>query len=228
MIRTALNQHPSIRCLGELFNPYSKEETSRPGEASLDRIRRCCPGELDGFCLHAYPRTMWKHGIELTWNAWSALEKADVRIIILQRRDLLRVTASVFLADKRGTYHHSVPTGFHDTITLSPLQVTTAIRDYVDSYAESAERYPDLPVFYYEDICADWLTAVRSIQRQIGVEEPREVWPEFTKSDPRRIRDIIENYDSLYRHFEQSEYIQYFHFAESSAQPVVPQKSLKD
>jgi hypothetical protein len=218
MLGRMLNQHPQMRCFGEIFStkPVHLGPHGFGPDAPLNTLAR-----LEYFGGRAYPRK-WGfrahvyHGTpaydaELFTDFWSALDPT-VRVIHLLRENLFhryvshrvaRLTDQWFVGAADETSIH------HVTLRLSPREVAENCDEMEHWQAVGRERFPRALTVLYEDLEHDFARSIGTILRYLSVDDAIALEPATVKLS-RSIRETVENYDELKRHFQASRWARYF------------------
>lgn len=235
MLRTALESHPAAFCQTEVFNPDNKilpYPLDTPVEQVLrEHVFKPHPPEVThaGFVLHAYhPFALdaWE-GLRANpaWaEVWPRLDAMDdLKVLHLQRRNLLRRHVSQLVA-RRSRFWHSWRAGAVDEVThldapphpdsvdWHPAErpVVTVDPERFARDAAEVERWrrraddalgsrPRL-VVAYEDLCADFEGQAERILDFLGL--PRApLRPAVSKLEERPLREAVSNYDGLRARF---------------------------
>lgn len=208
LLATALNQHPQIRCRGELFHPEDLADNQFPGVtrqalSSRELIARA----LNSDDVHAVGfRAIISHpnvSEQPQWaDAWDIFRTwAALRVIFLRRRDPLAQYASICIAQKTGYFHPEpqnsvlVPENrpkLH--IDLEVLQQWIQERERLCALRRAQlEGKLSLEV-KYEALTNDWSEQMQRIQNFLQV-EPRPLAPVKRKQEQRPLSEVILNYE---------------------------------
>ncbi len=236
MLRTALNQHPSIACAGELLNPNKQDlpyTHDLPTTAVLEQY--AYPHEsgnkCSGFVHHAY-----HPGIQQTWpdnrsnpnweNIWQLLtEIDDLKVIHLYRKNLVWRHLSQVLARNSGHWQTFIDSEaaraqgkqYQPKPRQRPavnLDAELMQQDFQETLAhrEQIERFftghPILPVVY-EQLCADFDGQVRLILDFLEMPQHR-LTPELIKLEDRQMPEAIKNYQALKQQFSNTAWAGFF------------------
>ena len=218
MLGRMLNQHPQIRCFGEIFStkPVHLGAHGSAGSAPLNTAAR-----LDYFGAQAFPR-QWGfrahvyHGMpaydaELFTDFWSAL-RPTVLVIHLVRENLFhryvshrvaRLTDQWFVRTGAGTSIRRV------TLRLSPREVAENCEEMESWQAVGGARFPHALTVLYEDLEHDSARVIGKVLRYLGVDDAIALEPATVKLC-QSIRETVENYDELKRHFQGSRWGRFF------------------
>jgi hypothetical protein len=217
MLGRMLDRHPQLRCFGEIFStkPVHLGPEGFAG-APLDTAAR-----LDYFGARAFPR-QWGfrahvyHGLpaydaERFTHFWSAL-RSTVRVVHLVRENLFHR----YVSHRQATLTNQwfVRTGEEAsirrvTLRLSPREVAENCEEMESWQAVGAARFPGALTVRYEDLQNDPARSVSAVLRHLGVDAAVALEPQTAKLS-QSIRQAVENYDELERHFQGSRWERFF------------------
>ncbi len=218
MLGRMLNEHPQIRCFGEIFStkPVHLGPQGFAAGAPLHTAAR-----LAYFGAHAFPRR-WGfrahayHGMpaydaELFTDFWSALPPT-VRVIHLIRENLFHRYVSHRVA--RLTDQWFVRTGEDTsirrvTLRLSPREIAENCEEMESWQAVGGARFPQALTVLYEDLDHDSARSIGMILRHIGVDDAIALEPATVKLS-QSTRETVENYDELKCHFQGTRWGRFF------------------
>lgn len=217
MLGRMLDQHPELRCFGEIFSTRPVHLAARAFAAAprdvagrLDHFGALALPRRWGFRAHAYHGTP-AYDPELFTDFWSALGPA-VRVITLMRDNLFHRYVSHQVA--RRTDQWFVRPGAEAsvrrvTLRLSPAEVAADCEAMASWQAVAAARFPGALAVRYEDLVRDPARGLASILRHLGVDDAITLAP-ATVALSRPIRETVENYDELERDFRGSRWQRFF------------------
>lgn len=222
MVRTALNSHPELFCHDEIFNPgcFSIDDINNRGPSG--NVQHFLNSPNVGCVIHANTRRERFEGSAVQHLAWdyiaSNLDKYQV--LVLSRRDWLRRAASVAVARQTHRWQQ-----MQDKERLESLPSVEIYPDFLEwqfrcqqaSLLDTEQRFPEAPVYWYEDLVDNWKSEITGMQRFLGV-EPMDLKPKTVKQDTRPIQEIISNYATLRRVFTGSEWEPLFVLAEGNTE----------
>ena len=227
-LRSSLESHPEIVCQTELFNANARTlpyPLTTPTAEVIDRwgFPPRPPGvRASGFVLHAYhpgalrafPGLRANPAWDDVWDRLAALP--DLRVVALERRDLLRRHLSQLVADRTRRWHAWDPARVDRVTHLGapppadqvgdprpdpdPIEVDVdrMLADFEEVEAcrrrvrARLARQATLEVAY-EELCVDYGAACARVQAFLGV-EPRRLVPALTRLERRPLADAIANW----------------------------------
>lgn len=195
-----LDQHPAIRCSGEVFRDGGDAEW----QANLSRLRA---DEMPwrGFKMFYY------HGSEKLWTHLAG--DAAIPVVHLKRWNVLRTAVSRKLAveSDRWVSMGDDPEPEKKRVTFTPQELES---DFIITRIREAafdERFRDHSVFpvEFEDLAADPEDVYRRVLRLLGLPiEPVEV--RTRRQNPEPLRQHVDNFDELAEHFAGSPWAKFF------------------
>ena len=195
MLQTALDAHPMIQCKGEVFGGVYIPGTWPVKLRDAFKARRS-PYAV-GFKLMG-----WQPQVEADQEPIRAALRAipGLRVIHLQRRNMLAAFVSEQLAQQTGRWHL-----YGKTKSASPPRVCVNI-DAIITYLKGTEdayqsqlhefRHQESLLVHYERFLADFDGTCRSIQRFLGVPTTT-LRPRTQKLENRAMKNIVVNYREL-------------------------------
>jgi len=210
MLRTALDRHPQIRCAGEIFNRDAADCEARTAEEVEEVLSgRLCPGpDVSGFCVHRIPLSEsafpWRHNSPLDWFRLARrLHEQSIRVIALDRRNLLRRHVSHLVASKTRRWQFYGPASLPTPVRVVPEDLEADVDWYRLLWQQARSLVPAVLMIAYESLVADWEHQIGRIQDYLGVKRvpvrSRTIKPNWP------LREIVENHDDLKRHYAGSE-----------------------
>lgn len=212
MLGRILDQHPGIRCFGEIFSTKPVHIGPHGFAAGAPRDTRL---RLDYFGAQAHPcqwgfRAHVYHGMpeydaELFTDFWSELPPA-LRVIHLLRGNLFhryvshrvaRLTDQWFVEKGREASVRRV------TVRLSTREVAENCEEMEAWQAVGRARFPHACPILYEELERDYARSIRTVLRYLDVDDEIALAPTTVKLS-RSMRGTVENYDELKRHFRGS------------------------
>lgn len=210
LLSATLNQHPQIRCRGELFHPEDFPDNPLPGvsrhalsgpdlvaQALADNDVRAAGFRAMVFHPDRTARPQWV-------GAWRALAShPGLRVIVLQRRDPLAQFASLTIAQQTGRYNPHPGDPLYDPeqrprIHLDPAAVRQWIDERARLYADCRallQGHPTLE-FDYEQLADAWDETIARIEEFLGVDR-QPLTPAKQKQEQRPLPEMILNYEEL-------------------------------
>jgi LPS sulfotransferase NodH len=209
LLSTSLDNHPQVRCYGELFHPETFPDNSLDrhdrftlnGRDVVERAFAAPDVEAAGFramiFLPLSSQPLWA-------DAWNALrDRGGLRVIYLTRRDELAQYASILIADQIRVWHPSPDDPVlrpenRPRITIDPQD----FRDWssqrarlLDERREQLQGKPSLDL-EYETLVSGWSAVIHQVQEFLGV-DPMALEAAKQKQEKRPLPQVIENYDDL-------------------------------
>lgn len=224
VIRTMLDSHPEVRCIGESFlmswtgeagyAAYLRSRTVRRLRHVFDR-RNLVFEYLDRFFSADGVRAA---GFKLMYTqyrqfpaALDYLRESGGRIIHIVRRNVLKTLISREVARSNRLYH----TEKRIRLRKVRLNPRTLVR-YLDRISAEnrawAELMRPLPHHrtYYESFRRDNRGELEVLLRFLGVDPTPDLTSPFVKMSPDRMADIVENYEEVERALRGTDYERFF------------------
>ncbi len=222
-----LNCHQGITCFNELFSRSGVTYWGLPGYGSRSykssRFRHVKESDPVNFLLtyiyNQHPVSVSAVGFKLFYNQakngdsrslWDYLSKLyDLKIIHLQRRNLLNIVASKKIAEtnnewiKRGRHSYNKKM----RITLSHDECVAQFVKTRSWEIESAELFKSQRIMdiYYEDLVSDLENVMGNVQDFLGVER-QHLSATTRKQSTMPISDVIDNFQELKVSFKATEW----------------------
>ena len=223
LIRTSLASHPDILCHGEAFNLGRKPYKDAGGYWHFSRqsfgrrvrsiLRPAANTELflsqlyesDGFAAIGF-KLMLNHCRARPY-IWDSLTRRNVRVLLIERRNVLKTLISRRAAQSSGVYHVSRTLRQGSAVaSWTPKKVTLDIATLrQDLEAISAEhaawksmvgnRLSCLDVVY-EEYAADGEAGNAAILDFLNV-RPAPLKTDLKKVNPDKLEDIVENFEQV-------------------------------
>ena len=206
LLSTSLNQHPQIRCYGELFHPRDLPDNQIPGHnryrASGEEIIRNTLAARDIGATGFRAMVFLPLEMQPQWaDAWDALRRIDeLRVICLTRRNALAQYASVQIAHQTGTYHP--PPGDvrlapenRPMLRVDPEELRRWLHERDELYRRRRGLLEGRPFldFVYEDLVGDWSEGIRRVQAFLEVPYVP-LPPTKQKQETRPLTSVVSNY----------------------------------
>lgn len=209
LLATSLDQHPQIRCYGELFHSEDLPDNRIEGldrsraaaQVILERALRAPGIRACGFKAMIFlplpGGPLWK-------DAWSRLrELKGLRVIYLTRRDRLAQYASLQVVRHTGVFHPYDNDRVYrpenrPVITIDPDELRSWVRERDAQMRRRRRKLRGVPALdiEYETLAEQWERSTTCIQRFLGVDvEPLE--QQKMKQEQRPLGEFIANYDEL-------------------------------
>lgn len=209
LLSASLDQHPEIRCYGELFHPEDLPDNLIEGvdRRALDteallRAALDVPGvRAVGFKAMVFlPLEATPQWTDL-WTRLRALE--GLRVLYLERRDTLAQYTSLVVAQETGVFHPYDNDDLYDpenrpTVYVDPEAYRAWVEARRDRMARRRQQLAGLPglELTYEALCDDWEATMRRVQDFLDVPyhalEQRK-----QKQETRPLSSVIENFEEL-------------------------------
>jgi LPS sulfotransferase NodH len=208
LLSSSLDQHPQVRCLGELFHTSSFPDNDLPQHDRLNLsgrqvVRQAFSGDVQAAGFRAMiflplpDRPQWA-------DAWDALRNTpDLRVISLLRRDKLAQYASVLIAERLSVWHPSPGDPVLDvenrpTVRIDPADFRRWRNEREDLLQRRLKQLAARQVLEleYESLTEDWPGTIHRVQTFLGV-PPLPMAPSRQKQERRPLREIVENYAEL-------------------------------
>lgn len=222
LIRTTLNNHPQVRCIGEAFNfgdrfgktrgekcddGYRQFINSIPGGKTRDLLLR--KQTVDNFLDHLYEasentekkaagfKLMQKQSNEFPM-VLEYLRRHDARVIHVVRENVLKTLISRTVKRATGQSHTT------KAMKKTPvrLEVNRLLKD-LERYEADNNRWPQLcaSMAYirvtYEGFVANQDEELSRMLTFLDVDPIVDLTSHFVKGNPDNIREIIVNYDEV-------------------------------
>lgn len=245
LLRTSLESHPEVVCQAEPFNsddrrlPYPLETpTADVLSGWVFRGDPLAGTRAVGFVLQAYhphaleafpgirPNPVWAD----VWERLAAME--DLRVLHLERRNLLARHLSHLMARATGSWHAwdpatvdgvthltgrppdrqiGPPQGERPRLTLDPARLALDFEEVARwrRHAEEALAGRPLLRLTYEELCGDFAATTARALAFLGL-EARPLRPAVARLEERPPERAIENYAGLKSHFAGSPWESFF------------------
>lgn len=234
LIRTSLSSHPDILCQGEVFNlgkqpyrdeggywHYSRQSVGRRITSVINRTR-----STEAYLDQLYRGTGYAAiGFKLMLNQthrrpyiWPLLLERGIKVILVERRNVLKTLVSRRTASRSGVYHVSQSFRRGSSVTSwTPKKISLATDTLIaDLDAISAERSRwesklnnlERLLVVYEEYTADIQMGNKAMLDFLGVRY-MPISSDLQKVNPDRLEDIILNYDDVRNALKQSRYSAY-------------------
>lgn len=226
LLRGLLNTHPQIVAFGEVFRDITNLDWDHIGyfqTRSVTELAQRDPARfLETRLLGRYPTSVRAVGFKLFYyhardgaqaGVWPwLLQRRDIRVIHLKRDNLLATHVSRKRAALTGRW---VKTSAEEDrpLTLS-LDYHEVLSDFEQTRAwetEADRAFSSHPVLQvrYEDLAADFHSAVLRLESFLGV-ETRHVQPSTLRQTTRPLSEMVSNYQELKARFAGTPWISLF------------------
>jgi SAM-dependent methyltransferase/LPS sulfotransferase NodH len=208
MLLDMLRSHPQVYVKGEILgNLHGRSIDSILNDVFSRRPDRI---KAAGFKLFYY------HPLDDDSGAiWDKLDgMAELRIIHLKRRDILRTLTSRKIAGKTDVWSSrkaSEKRAVDKRIMFSHDELLQLFRQTRRWEEEFGHRFRDHHIMdvYYEDLVSDREAVFQGIVEFLGV-QPIPCPTSLERQNPERLSDLITNYESLKHSFKDTEWARYF------------------
>jgi hypothetical protein len=220
-IRTMLDNHPDVRCIGEAFlkakkgSEYYHTYVDEHGIGFLQRTlhkKRILSEYLDTI----YGQEQFKAvGFKLMLNQSNPLlkryfDERAVKIIVLTRENILKTLLSRETAKRRNVFHLKGDQRQFEKITLDCGDLVARL-DKIGKENEQLRGFTDGEALQvtYEQVLENGQQEFRRMLSFIDVDEDRTLNSPLVKINPNSIRDIVSNYGDVERTLKNSTYGRY-------------------
>lgn len=212
MLSTALNYHPDIKVYGEVFGSgfvpqwhlfRNAEELLEYGLYNFRQPQRCV-----GFKLFSWHAREGRYA-----EARSCLRQRGVRVIHLQRRNLLRKYISHRLAHETGVWHIcSRHLTRRATLCLDFDAACAYFERTQAAYARHQHDFAGLPacILYYEDLVSHYQAEMQRVLGFLGVHQDVVLWPDTLCQEVRPLAEILTNYEGLRARWASTPWVDFF------------------
>lgn len=212
LLSSSLDEHPQIRCRGELLHPDDLPDNQLPGvrrhdldsaqllQAAFDVAHARAVGFRAMIFrpdLHQQPQwaTFWDH----------LPTRDNLRVLFLERRDPLAQYASLCIAHQTGKFHPAAGDPILNTEQRPRIEIDpAAFRAWAEERHQLRTRrriqLRDVPgmELSYEELVSRWEPTTRRVQQFLGVEE-RPLAQAKQKQEQRPLHLVIRNYEQVRR-----------------------------
>jgi LPS sulfotransferase NodH len=226
MLKSLLDAHPQVECLGEIFNPVYGPGYKKWVQKS--RVRHILNKYARNYCVESYldslftknpqrnsPRALgFKVMYPGQFNRCSLFpyywQEHEFKIVRLTRRNLLRRYLSGRIACLENVWSAPEHRGKQVTIKLDiddlirSIHRMETINMSIDALANEFQNV----MVDYEQLVADRTPAMRRIFEFIGVSatEAEHIKSGTARQNPDKLIDLIQNYDEVYEALENTPY----------------------
>ncbi len=209
-LQTSIDSHPHLLALPELLGPDWYPEVG------MQSARDYLTEKL----YHDYAPAIKAVGFRLKWyegrkppldDARDYLRGMDVRVIHVQRKNLLKQYVSLLVAQKSQVWVDRDGTKpSRATVHVDPVKAVDAIYAYRGNYEKSQADFNQQPslTVYYEDLVEFHYHAMKKIFWFLDVEMV-DANPGTHRQEHRPLTEIIENYRELADYFSGSDLERY-------------------
>jgi LPS sulfotransferase NodH len=224
LLSSALQQHPRVVMLGELFhdNPqdcltnYYSSSTYSGGDGAefLDRLYRGYDrqGSAVGFKIQ-YGQASVHAGAQAAWRF--LIGHTEIRVIRLERANLMAAYTSLKTAMQTGEWVRTAggpATNETVTLRLDPTECLgyfQMIERYTQRARTAFRNHHVLHLMYEHDLCESFEVSLRRVQEFLGVSN-FPITPRTQKQSDSELSEQIENFAELADYFADSPYANYF------------------
>lgn len=141
------------------------------------------------------------------------ISNTDIKIIHIQRINILKQLASYRIAQKTQDWIANNKKRSHDRIKLNPNDCLLMFKKWYNYFHEYTEflKNHDVLNITYEDISSDNMQKIIYDVQNFLCIKPIKLYPLTTKQRKRKISETIENYNELYNYFHGTEWEFLFH-----------------
>lgn len=223
-LQILLNSHPEIIVGGEIFNP-TPQHLIEKGHIPEDKIKLkdSDPEEyLNWFFLsgNKYPakvmgfRLFYEHGKTEREKIWKILKEThNIRIIHLQRKNLLRQFVSLQLAEKTSRWlrKESEEIYKYEPILIDYKQCLKYFRKQKRKSQRALDFFESSQILeiLYEDLDAVPVRVTDEVTGFLGL-DPAELSCDLGKQNFQSLSEVISNYVRLKNRFQDTEWEVYF------------------
>lgn len=227
LIKSTIQKHPDCVFFGEIFHTSRIRIKIPPKfehfEGLLVILRNMRPIQfLNRYIFQGYSNSINAVGFKLfpeqvtsnkVYQLYDWLESnADVKVILLYRKNLLKYLTSLEIAKKRKKFYINKPTDRSiATISLSKeyCEKRFSRRDeYLRTVRDKIKNHQCLEL-QYEDLLEDSNESIKEIQQFIGL-EVKELEVTLLRQEFRTLPEIITNYSELKEQFSGSKWAHFF------------------
>ena len=232
LIRTSLSSHPEILCHGEVFSPGYHDPGGYHHYTHRDAWTRVSSTLRPAATVTAFLRDLYAEtgpaavGFKLMLNqcerrpvVWEFLSRQHTRVILVERRNVIKTLVSRRTAAASGVYHVSESMRRGSSVrSWKPRKIrldTATLLPELDAIAAEPARWKarlgsDADVLHvvYEDYLDDQDAGNGEILSFLDV-RPTALTTDLKKVNPDRLQDIVENYRELVEVVENSRYAEY-------------------
>lgn len=209
-----LNCHPEIQCQGELFRILIHSKTQKilfPKHYIIGNYTSNCP--VFGFDLKLYQlnRSLMRHSYS-NKRFIRDLVSDGYQIISLNRKNILRQAISHIVARNRNQYNF---TDKYDERLYKKISIDTKlletkinwINKFTQAKFEILKDLNHINLIYEDDLLnsASHQTTCDKIFNYLGIDSCH-VNTAFTRTSPKDLSEIIENYEELKNYIKDTEY----------------------
>jgi LPS sulfotransferase NodH len=240
LLVSSLQSHPEILCRGEILiagigTPFPRMLETNRHAAKL--VRFALSGawhptrlmgrfyDVPGPRAHVF-KAMYNH-LAPPWTRDWLVRQKDIRVIHLQRRNLLKQYVSYLLMgrrrEKKGWLPNTTEPVAAIRIRVSPDKAIRYFRRMQDTYPRFADLFREhdvLPLVYEDMVDAEQITTATALELCDFLQVSRRpLTTPYIKINPESLRDIVINYDELSAALRPTEYAAYLADAFSSPAP---------
>ena len=222
LVRTLLNSHPDILCLGEAFDRKNKEDLGYPRYCASSLNKRIRQYVFKRKQIYQYLEQLYEQpysaiGLKFMFSQARRTKTVieytyahRIRVIQVRRQNLLRTFISRKLAKTRKIYHskQDVP-----VIRIS-LNVDSLIRN-LDRISREAQGWRKIikelecHEVIYENLSTEFMSECQKMLFFLNVNESTALSTQFRKVTPNRMEEFIDNYYDIVKILKGTKYNQY-------------------
>lgn len=210
-LHLALDSHPNIAMAGEVLDtPYFRTdpEFAKDIWKGIEDIWTPRSEKARGFKL--FYTHCWDYMPEYKY-VWERFKKdRSIKIVFLDRRNLLKMIVSWELAIKTNIWQVTRPLGERPRVFIDPSTIVEEISKAEAGLARAKNNFSEHELYHvsYEDLFADPSTHLGNIQRLLQV-DPIVLQCDFLKMETRGLPDIVENYEEVRKTVADSDYAEF-------------------
>jgi LPS sulfotransferase NodH len=220
-IRTMLDNHPDVRCIGEAFLKAKKGSEyfhTYVDERNIGFLQRTLHKKrvLNEYLDVIYGQEQFKAiGFKLMLNQSNPLlkryfDERRVKVIVLVRENILKTLLSRETAKRRNVFHLKGDQRQFEKITLDCEDLVARL-DKIEREKEQLRGFTDGEALHvtYEQVLENGQREFRRMLSYIEVDDDRTLHSPLVKINPNSIRDIVSNYEEVEKVLMQSAYGRY-------------------
>ncbi len=209
-----LNNHPDIKCEGELLNVRWSGKRIFPTFYVKNKAKTS-KEKFYGFKVKLYQ--LYDNGNKLHQNVDPKeflinLYKSGWKIIYLERNNIFRQALSNFIAESKGKYHHRNKNELATPkIKINPGKLLKSIRareKYLCDEKEILKTIPHLKISYETDLLKNYEKAVDKVFEFLGA-SPCIVKTSLLRTSKDELQDYILNYKEIKDYLSKTKYLKF-------------------
>lgn len=215
-LASALGEHSGLKVAGEVF--FRPDKFNVTG-TNLVEVIESAFSQFDGVIHHRTGDVRFP--FFTNQQLWDEIfKKQDLKFVYLQRRDLLAMTISLFIAESTHTWQigcrqSAILNGYSTDITSAkPISLDARkVEFYLNRYKNEIGKFDqhlenkDFIRLYYEDLKQDWEKEITKTQEFLGV-SVQSLFPATLAQSGGR--EYVQNYSELQEHFKSTKWAYLF------------------